>query len=259
MTHTDPPNIAPTTSFPAPPRRITARARRRSWNESNVRLWMILAVVVGVITAYFTVQQLREALSERRLIREGRAVEARVEQFGQRGTMANIRRGEAFAVTVTYPGANGEPRQSEGLFIAEQDRRLSVGDTIEIRVDPNDPDRWTTRSEPRPWAEHLTAAIILVPLLALTLLMTLTRRAQVLRTWRDEPAMPATVVETKQSAIAPMSRVIRFVLHEGDDRRVWTTLHPARQAPHKGDTITVICPPANPTRAIVARLYGEET
>jgi hypothetical protein len=233
--------------------------RRRSWSESAVRRWLILTLIVALVAAYFVTQQIVAGMIERRLITHGREVEARIEEVGLRRTTAALREGEQLTVTLSYPAANGEPRLTTGELVAEQAGTINVGDMITIRVDPDDPNTWTNRTRSRPWSQQLTAAIILLPLLALAGGMVWLRRRQVLRTWRDEPAMPAVVVETKQSAIAPNSRVVRFVLEEGDDRRVWSTLHPSSGAPRKGDPITVICAPSNPAMALMGELYQERT
>jgi hypothetical protein len=132
---------------------------------------------------------------------------------------------------------------------------IRVGDKIPIRVDQDAPKVWTDRAQPKPWLVDFTIVLFLVPLLVVLGLIALLRRMQVLKIWRKGEAAAGVVVDLKQTAIAPLSRVVRFTLAEGSDRRVFSTLHPARGAPGPGDVIWVVFPPRNPGRAIVASLY----
>jgi hypothetical protein len=133
-----------------------------------------------------------------------------------------------------------------------------VGEVLPIHVDPNDVSRWTELTEAEPWSKELRMVYVLSALFALLLAMTMLKRRGVLRVWRDQPLMPAVVLEARHTAIAPASRLIRFTLSEGDDRRVHSTLMPARAGvPEQGETLWLICPPEKPSRAIVAELYAE--
>ena len=99
---------------------------------------------------------------------------------------------------------------------------------------------------------------VLGALFMLMLMLTVWRRRGVLRVWRDQPLAPAVVVESRHTAIAPASRLVRFTFSDGDDRRVHSTLMPARAGvPAHGEMIWLICPPDKPSRAIVAELYSE--
>jgi hypothetical protein len=78
----------------------------------------------------------------------------------------------------------------------------------------------------------------------------------VLRTWRDGEAAEAVALETRQSATAPMSRLLRFTV--ADSPRVFTLLYPNRAAvPASGETFSIVHPPKRPDRAIAASLYVE--
>src|SRR5262245_58918431 len=132
-----------------------------------------------------------------------------------------------------------------------------VGEELPIRIDPSDLSRWTELTMPQPWSKELRMVYVLAGLFVLMLLLTMWRRRGVLRVWRDDPLTPAVVVETRHTAIAPASRLVRFTFSEGDDRRVHATLMPARAGvPVAGETFWLICSPDNPSRAIVAELYA---
>ena len=79
-----------------------------------------------------------------------------------------------------------------------------------------------------------------------------------LNAWRHGVPAVATVVDSKQSAIAPRSRVVRYTLAEGADRRIFSTLFPASQGElQKDDELLVLIPPKHPDRAVIAELYLE--
>jgi succinate dehydrogenase hydrophobic anchor subunit len=243
----------PTTStstdvnIPAPPRPITRNARRRSWIEGPVRVWLILAILVGVVTIFFATQQTLAALELRKLIDHGTLVDARV---------SDMSRGAWFQLEYELDGAKYTTEQTPMML--KRQEQLQRGQIVPIRVDPDHPRTWTDRerNELEPIHRELVAAVILVPLLVLTIVMTLLKRRQVLRVWRDAPLMQGIVIETKQSSMSPMSRVVRFTIGGAAGARIWSTLIPVKAGvPAKDEPIDLICPPSNPDHAIVAKLY----
>ncbi|HWP40153.1 MAG TPA: hypothetical protein VNL70_04460, partial [Tepidisphaeraceae bacterium] len=113
-------------------------------------------------------------------------------------------------------------------------------------------------TEPKSWAQELTGLGVLVPVLVVLAGVTIWKRHGVLRSWRMAPLAAGIVVETRQSAVAPRSRIVRFTLRDGPDRRVWSMLVPTSgPIPEKGQTLWLICPPGSPDRAVLARLYQE--
>ena len=245
------------------PRPVTPRASRRSWNELPVRIWVILAVTVLFITIYFTIDKYLSGRYERWLITQGQPVQAELNRIqGTRDQNQSFKRTDRLQVELNYdvPGTN-HPRQMyvpgwlSQLPPQAAPPEIRVGQMIPVRIDPNNPTVWTDRTRPLPWIAEFTIVVLLLPLLALLLLVMFVRRQQVLNVWRRGEVAAAVVVDHKQSAIAPLSRVIRFTLADGSDRRVWSTLHPAKAAPAAGETMWVIYPPGNPGRAVVANLY----
>jgi hypothetical protein len=244
---TDLPTTSAPTAIPAPPRPITRNARRRSWIEGPVRVWLILAILVAVVTIFFATQQTIAALQLRRLIDHGALVHARV---------SDMSRGAWFQLEYELNGVKVTSDQTPMML--KRQEQLQRGQIVRIHVDPEHPRTWTDRerNELEPIHRELVAAVILVPLLALTILMVLIKRRQVLRVWRDAPLVQAIVVETKQSSMSPMSRVVRFTVGSGASSRIWSTLIPVKAGvPAKDEAIDLICPPGNPDRAIVAQLY----
>jgi hypothetical protein len=253
-------HLVPPAALAHTPREVTPRAARRSWNELPVRIWVILAIAVLFITIYFTIDKYLSGRYERWLITQGTAVQAELNRIqGTRDKSQSFKRTDRLQVELNYdvPGTQ-HPRQMyvpgwlSQLPADPPPREIRVGDLIPVRIDPDNPTVWTDRAQPLPWIAEFTIVVLLLPLLALLLILMLIRRQQVLNVWRRGDVAAAVVVDHKQSATAPFSRVIRFTLADGSDRRVWATLHPANGAPQPGETMWVIFPPGNPGRAVVA-------
>src|SRR5438034_10934373 len=246
-----------TDSLPPAPRAVSSRARRRSWAEMSVRVWMILSIIVLLATIYFTARQITGAMATRRLILHGAPVIAHIDAAnGVKDIGRQYDRRDRNTADLTFTGPDGVKRTVQG-DLSPPNGMFAIGDNIDLRVDPNNPTIWTDRLEPPPWRTELSAVIVVVPLLALSLLMMSWRRAQVLNVWRKGEPATGIVVDSKQSAGAPRSRVVRFALADGNDRRVFQVLYPTSAGePAKGDELLLLAPPNKPARAIVAALYA---
>ena len=133
------------------------------------------------------------------------------------------------------------------------------GDTIEIRFDPDHPEIWTDRTEPQPWMARLAIVWMLLPAVIIAACMMLLRRRQIINIWRNGLPATGTVVDLRQSSIAPHSRVVRFTLNDSADRRILSTFFPMAAGDlNKGDELVLLTSPTNRARAIVAKLYVEE-
>jgi hypothetical protein len=221
-----------------------------------VRLWWLSAIVIGLIASYLGVTQLAAALEDRRLIVQGRPVEATVVELDQtRSTMTRpMDRNVPREVVLQYETPDAGPLEVKGRLDPRPGESVQVGQTLQIRVDPADPRRWTDRSRAKAWLAEMTSVALLVPLVAALLIVALIRRAAVLRVWREGHASEAVVVDTAHSAMAPRSRALRLTIK--GDTRVFTSLYPVRAGvPAVGDTVWVVAPPGRPHKAVVARLY----
>ena len=236
------------------PRPVTRRARRRSWNEQPVRVWVVMTAVVLIVAGYFTVQRVRVALDERDLIARGTLVNAKViELVGSRAETAS--RETAVPVTLQYVGPKGQPQQWTGT-LPVAGGTVSRGDVIPIRVDPGVPDRWTARRRERPWTQELFVTLLLLPPLLILAAITWWRRRGVLRTWRRGTATRAAVVGVKQTALAPASKLVRYTV--AGDKRVHSLLRPNRLGPvGDGDELELVADPSNAGRAVIASLYAQ--
>lgn len=250
---TEPPELPPA------PRPINPRAARRSWNERPVRVWLIIFLLVAAATGYFLYESLTRVMRERDLIYNGELVAATMTSI-ESSTLEGrpISRAKGPPVTLSYTLKDGrEVKDLSGRLTPGIEGMVVVGSTLDIRVDPTDPRRWTDRTEPRPWSTELTVVFGLVPLLLLLLAAVWLSRMRVLSVWRNGDVLPASVIDTKQSSIAPRSRIIRFVrADDSGDQRVYSTLAPISAALRPGEPITLVAPKGNPARAIVADLYS---
>jgi hypothetical protein len=253
--------LVPPASLTQVPRHVTPRGRWRSWNELPVRVWVILSLAVLLITIYFTVSTYLSGRYERWLIAHGDPVEAEVLVIeGTRDRRGGFKRSDTLRVQLgyEYQGQRYEYLQTQGLLSRIESRRapmIFVEDKLPIRVDPSNPTAWTDRSEPLPWYAEFTIVLFLLPLLVVLVLLALIRRYQVMSIWRKGEVAAGVVVDLKHTAVAPFSRIVRFTLADGRDRRVWSTLHPARNVPGPGETLWLVFPSNKPGRAVVADLY----
>jgi hypothetical protein len=247
--------------LPAPPRPITRRVRARSWAEAPVRVWSILTILIIVTIIYLAAQNVMDGVIDHRLIHHGTQVTAKIVEVSGTGdprrTVATHGSTEDRTVKLTYPGGPDDG-STRALETARYEGKRP-GDEIQVRFDPSNPELWTDRTQTQPWTARMAIVWMLLPPLAISLLMLLWRRQQILGLWRNGSVMSASVVDSKQSAIAPRSRVVRFILNDSEDRRVLSSFYPNHAASmEKGDDLLILAPPTNPSRAIVARLYEEE-
>jgi hypothetical protein len=238
-----------------PPRALTPRARRRSWGEMPVRVWMVASIVVMGATAYLTIERVHQALADRWLIQHGTAVTARFERVAGDPVPKRRPRNESMWCDIKFT-LGGTEYSHPILLEAKPGAFARVGDDFPIRVDPRNPKNFTYQTEVKPWVQELTIVGILAPLALVLVMVTWLRRRSVLNVWRRGNEAQAIVVDVRHTAVAPLSRVIRFILNDTDDGRVWSTLMPTSAGiPEKGQALGLIHPPGNPGRAIVAKLY----
>src|SRR5947207_15315814 len=132
-----------TDSLPPAPRALSARARRRSWAEMSVRVWMILSIIVFLAAIYFTAKQITGAMTTRRLILHGAPVIAHIDAAnGVKDIGRQYDRRDRNTAHLTFTGPDRVKRTVQG-DLSPQNGMFAIGYTIELRVDPNDPMIWT--------------------------------------------------------------------------------------------------------------------
>jgi hypothetical protein len=204
-----------------------------------VRFWWVAALVLFLLGGYLCV---RGFIGWRRtvgLVRHGQPVVAVVKQANneviERKQPGNSNllleyqwRGRTYANWGVLEG-----RRPEDL--------VSVNDRVPLRIDPNDPDTWTGRSDPPPLGEAVAGGLIVLGVSLVLLLPAVLARRRVLRTWREGTAADAVVLGRHQTALAPRARAVRCTVPGVAEGRVFTVYAPAAVA--DAESLPVILPP----------------
>lgn len=244
-------------TLPAIPRPLNSRAKKRSWAEAPVRLWLILAILVTGVTAYLYYSRIQISMADRKLIFDGTKYDAAVLEIeGQTRPGLRFPKSSSPRVKLRFTTPDNQTQTVEGNLMPAIDGDVQVGGTVPIRVNPQNPLIWTDRTEPRPLAAELSMALIFTPIALLNIFIVIFQRQRVLKIWRNgEPAI-AHVVGLQHSPLAPKSMQVRYALSEGDDLRVCTMLYPASAGlPQVDEEMLLLIGNNNPAKAIVAKLY----
>lgn len=251
-------SVAPV--LPDAPRPITPAARRRSWAEASVRLWWMSAIAIALIVIYLTATQIMAGVRDRALLRSGIPVTATIEGITGRHQQT---RGTPVPVRLSYTLPDGREfvdATETFLEATSNETVLHTKDPLPIRVDPNDPTRWTEDRAPGSIFQSLGVSVALLPVVAVLLLLAWLRRKSVLAVWRTGEPSEAAVVSEKTSALAPGSQLLSISLMNDPGKRVVSLLHPRKAGVlSNGDALWVIAPPGKPQRAIEAKLYMEQS
>ena len=254
--------LTPTLSIPAVPRPVTRQARRRAWAEAGVQVWWKSALVVLLVCAYVAYIHIEEATTQRRLFQKGVVVDARAVKVLGVTAKDNARYGSQRDQTIPVEFEtilpDGRLVTLEG-YLPPGPGWIKVNQEMKLRVDPDDLTNWAEVSDILPWWRVLAVPLFLMLPIALILLaIAWWRRRRVLKVWEQGIAGEAVAVEVRHSAISPLSRVVRFTLAEGEDKRVFTTLFSNRSGiPARGDSFAVVYPYDQPGRAIAVQNYIE--
>lgn len=240
------------TAVPPAPRTMTPGARRAAWTHAHVRFWWLVAGVLLVAMAYLLVVQTMEWTKDARLVESGAPVEATVFEAGVK--LKNRPISPLASVDLTYK-YNGQDYKVTGE-LPERRGDLLNGQTLPIRVDPNDPKVWTNRTTPPALSGYLTPPLLLLPPLALAAGAALLSRQRVAGIWANGEAQQAIVVDTKQTPLAPLSQAVRCTLTGGRDKRLITVFVPQSAGKvAKGETLWIVTHPKNPQRALAASAF----
>jgi hypothetical protein len=239
---------------PAPPRAVTVVVRRRSWIEPRVRFWWLAAAVIFGVAAYFSIDRVLDWMEVVHLVRSGTAVTATITRIGDEssGGRANISPDNEVYLHFTLQDS---PYDVSG-YLEGREKPISLQDQLQIRVDPADPSRWTYLTEPPPiWHQFLVVSLLL-PIAAAALGVSLVLRRQMLRTWSEGKAQPYVVIDIGQTALAPLSLVVRCSALEGRDQRLVSVFIPRKAGQvRKGDPLWLVHPPGKPAAALAVLAY----
>jgi Protein of unknown function (DUF3592) len=241
---------------PSPPRPITRVVARRTWAEPVVRFWIVATLVLVAIAAWFLAEQIVSFRSEKQLIATGTVVQAtvidadgdsRVDRQFPVHTPCELKFDWGKDQTINVSGTLASI-PSNGYF--------HNGEKILLHVDPDDPTVWTDALEAEPVALRLITGIVIILAALITAAAALIARRGLLRLWRDGEAALYSVVETRHSALAPLSHTVRCVSSIGRDRTVVTVYLPTRfPRPQAGDVLWLIRRSGKSKSAVAARAF----
>jgi len=245
-----------TGELPSIPREVTPHGSRAAWGDLHVRFWWICAVAISIIMLVLGVDRGLAGSKEKTLIKHGVRVRAVITGMeGSHRVGYTLPRDDSLNVQLLARMPDGRQLSLEGVLPAGGPA-IRIGQDLDIRVDPNDPSHWTDRTEMAGWGTELAIPLSLLPLIALLLALAMWRRRNVLMIWREGQPIDGIVVEIHQSAIAPLSRVVRYSIPANNDKRVFSALIPARAGvPAVGEVIDLLALPKSPDRSIVTKLY----
>jgi hypothetical protein len=237
-------------AIPSPPRTLTSLVRRRSWIEPSVRFWWLASLVLIAIGVWFFVSQAGEYQRERWLISNGTTVSATItDANGDSRVGAKFPPGTPCTLRFAIGGQTITVRGALDSFITN-------GQSVPLHVNPSDPQEWTFRSEADPLNSRLSAGAVIVAAILATAVTALLLRRRVLRLWRDAAAIAYTVVDTRHSALAPLSHAVRCTMMAGRHTRLLTVYLPGKHPrPSSGDTLWLLHPPSKPRSAIAVEAY----
>ena len=244
---------------PAPEesRALTPKARWRSWTEVRVRFWWLMALVFMAVAAVTVTDETLAARRAAWRLTHWERVQANILQLGAtRRPTAYGMPGEDHEVTLVYTDHGGRQHESVGHLIA-QEKPYHPQMMVPILIDPNDPQQWTDRIELKPLVYELLGGLTLIPIGLVLMVVALVQRSATRRLWRSGVSEEAVVVESRHTAAAPFSRIVRCTLRNRRDRTVLTVYVPTRYRTFSpGDSLRVIVPSsARNTPALVADLY----
>ena len=243
-------------SLPPVPRPLTAKARRRSWAELPLRNWLVVAIFVLLGTIYFACIQTAGWYSDKKLVEGGVPVVAHIDQIegiSRVGQVFDVSTSPWTRLTFTLPGEKNA--RTVALQLEPAKAKVRVGDSLPIRVDPKDWSRVTERTAARSLPRELSGVFILGPLFLIAAALVLWRRSQVLAVYRNGDVVDAVILDTKATALAPRSRLVRYALEEGG--RVRSLLLPATAGNFEhGQTLPVITLKKNLNAGVAATLYS---
>jgi hypothetical protein len=240
---------------PPPPRALTPVARRRSFLEPNVRFWWLAGVVLAIVTIGFLVDNLIQWRQKLDIVRHGTAVTAIIDKIGDQDSNARANISPDYPVTMQFD-LGGDQYSVQG-YLEGRTEPLSLKLSVPIRVDPANPNNWTYLTDAPPLGQALLSASLVAPFAIALGTVAMILRRRVLRIWTSGVSQPYAVESIGQTALAPMSRVVRCRDLEGRTKRLVSVCIPQRLAqPKVGDVLWLIHPPGKPTAALPAIAYS---
>ena len=219
------------------------------------RFWWLSSLLLGLIAAAFAIFGYRAWTRESRLIRDGIRVDARIHAINHI-SRPGLSADPSNPVNLQFPWHGAiytthmeQPLEGYGRFVR-------VGDTVQVRVDAQDPENWTALADARPLRDRVMEAILTLPAILAALLAAAWRRARVLSIWRTGQVTPSLVVSSSVSALAPMGQAVRCTPAQEGDSRVFTVyLVTGRTRREAGEAIEVLAKPGPGPLAVSVEFF----
>ena len=240
---------------PSAPRAVNGRVRWRAWNDPRVRFAWVLGFVLLLIGMGFIIAGLHARYLQKQLIANGVKMEATVFQAGLE-QVKNKMQSPGEVVILHFPW-HGQMHEAHARVLEGRKDPITVGGTVPIHVDPNDPDNWTPLDEPLPLMQQILGGVLLIPVALLAFAVSLWLYIGVLRLWRNGIAVETLALDGHNSALAPLSQTVRCTPVDEQDKRVFSVCLPAKAGrPNRGDVVWVLSPSETSTRAVAAEWFS---
>ena len=188
-------------SLSAAPRERSRRVRSRAWAELPVQIWWKSAIAVAAIALIISAVSIKDERRHRTLMREGLPIEALIVEVKSTSRPSfSAQREENIPVKLRWR-LPGQEDETIDTFLPTGPGYAKVGETVQVRVDPNDHKNWVEEAEVRPWWWVLFIPLfLLVPTILLLLLIAWWRHRQVLRLWLEGKRSEGVVVDARHAA-----------------------------------------------------------
>jgi hypothetical protein len=217
-----------------------------------VRFWLLATIALIAIGGWFLTQQLLAFRSEQRLISGGAAVTATVIEVNNEARVG-AKYPPGLPCTLKFDW-QGQTINAYGIL--SSNAYVTDGESVNLHVDQNDPTVWTDRIYPEPLGQRVIAGAVVIPAALITVAAALMLRRRLLAIWRDAEAVLFSVVDTRHSALAPLSHTVRCVAASGRDPTIVIVYLPTRiLRPQPGEVLWLLHRAGKPKFAIAAIAY----
>jgi hypothetical protein len=230
---------------PPPPRPMTRGAKWAGWMEPHARFWWLVALCLFIAAVCEAGVETSDWIADKNLVEHGVVVQAMI------GGLHHMRPpGSDLDLSFDY---NGQTYNVSGPL--EGPERSALENTqIPIRIDPNDPTQWTSRTYMEPLIHSMLGAGLALLTGAVTLGVSYLIRQRVLRIYRLGDSMPIQIVSLRSSALAPRSKLAQFTRYGFNDNDLNSVILPAAFAKKAsaGDVLWVYCLKGKRSRVLPA-------
>lgn len=243
-------------SIAPPPRTVTSHASRRAWAEWPLRAWLLGALALFIAGDLLTMRRLADTLAERAILIDGIPIDAEVTAIEGQPNARNVSRAMPVGVRLQYKN----PTSAEGLLVRPTTalppapgKRVSVGDMIPLRLNPEDGTDFRFQTDPPSIVQAIVPGSVLSGFAIVPFGLALLKRGRVLRAWREGDAIEADVQQVGTTPLAPRSKLLKVRTADGQTAQLlWPNRLGAIQA---GQSIDVIRHADRPTLVIAADCY----